>query len=447
MIIVSMLSFLTFIITVFLEFIYVIKVNRIEIISYVRLFFSFVNFLLPSFVGYLIYSKSYFNDFIYDITDASLSIIYIIAIISYILLSLGYHNRLVHNMCASKCNYVLDQSRLLKYVYIIFGIGFISLIIWTSAYGSIGNFAANAAIIRSGYGDVYNKYAFFKQFAKYLNLSFVISGMFFLYKAISDNKGIMSYCSALLITIFSGIGSVLFLLCSDARGPFAGCLLVIAMGSYSFYCNKKKVSASKQLFIIGSIVICIFLLASSLSELANVLRYDSGFDSKRYTFMDRILNEFIFVTLAQNKVLNVLFSNSFEYKFFDEILGAALSWIPSRFKPFEEPMTLWQYNTILIKGYDGKGTLPTDIISSSIYYFNIIGPLIVLPLFGCVIRLIENKISSIPDVFIEVFFKSYMTLFLVFLVSHFMFRSIVYENLTVAIALYLLFKVCRKKTR
>lgn len=445
MIVISLLYGILFVVYILREYIYIIRKNRIEIISYVRIYYSIINGLFPC----IIYFKYTLGDsqVISDIgivKTSNITITLFFSVVGYIFLSIGYFTRFSDNSKnLFKRKIYIDERKLFNLTFILMLVGFSSLFIWTRAYGSISTFIKQAALIRSGYGEVSNSYAFFKHFAKFVNFSFFIFGSYSLFNMV--DKQLTKYRFMLIIsTILSFIGSFIFLLCSDSRATFAANIIIIVLSFFSLYSVKKEFSAKKQLLIILLIGIVGFIMTSITSNLANMYRYSEyTLGNLDTNIINRFISEYKFVIQSQNKVVDVLFSSQYKWKLFDDIYGSLISWLPSSLKPFSDPETLWTYNTILLKGTTSKGTLPTDLISASFYLFYLFGPILLPFLVGKSMKYIELRIERVDSIFYKTTLKSLFSFHFLMLVSHYMLRSIVYENMSSIIGIVLVHYLCR----
>lgn len=447
MILLSVLYGILFVVYILREYTFIKKKNKIEIISYVRIYYSLINGLLPC----IVYFRYDMGDLaiiseIGTIEPTNIAIIFFCSIIGYIFLSIGYRTSFSNKWKnVSKKKISIDERKLFYLVFILMLVGYLSLFRWTMAYGSISNFMQHASSIRSGHGEFTNNYAFFKHFAKFVNFSFIIFGSYFIFSKI-DRKLIKNKFMLSIFSLFSFVGAFAFLLCSDSRGTFGTAIIVIALSAVSFYSMKKKLLVRKQLLIIGMIAVVGFIITSMASNIANIYRYGEPIlGNSDINIIDKFISEFNFIIQTQNKVIDVIFSSQYKWKLFDDILGSLIAWLPSFLKPFSDPETLWTYNTILIKGTSNTGILPTDMLSASFYLFFLFGP-IFLPLFiGKTIKYVEEKIESINNIPYKIILKHLFALKFLMLVSHYMLRSKVYENMSLIVGIILVHYLCRRK--
>lgn len=450
MVILSILYGVLFVLYIAYEFIYMINNKKIGMISIVRALYSFVNGLLPSII-YFRYGIGDTNTISYigEISTGNVAIMLIFSIIGYMSLTLGYNIKIVkkNKPVVTDGNRAIhiDDKKIILLATGLMVIGYISLLIWTSSHGGITSFMKNAALIRSGYSEIYNKYAFFKHFAKFLNFSFLIIGTYFLFDLTDKSKRKKSF-KLFILTGVSFFGAFLFLLASDSRGNFGATILVMMLSTLILNGIRKKRKIGKQIFFILFAAYIGFMVTYMGSEIANYFRYENySINNNDKNFINLVINEFAFVIRSQNKAIEVIFTPEYNWKLFDDISGSIISWLPTRLKPYTEPQTLWEYNTLLIKGTTNTGTQPTDLLTASLYLFHIIGPFLLPNLLGQVVRITEKKINLIDSQYFQIIIKCFLAYKFGMFASHYMLRSIVYENMYLIIGLVLVLIFGKRK--
>ena len=132
---------------------------------------------------------------------------------------------------------------------------------------------------------------------------------------------------------------------------------------------------------------------------------------------DILEKEFGFIFKTQNFVIH----NIFNLKFYllHDILLSFVSWIPTRMIPFAIPESIWGYNTILIASGFSGGTIPTDLVSGSIYEIGLLGVLIIPFVLGCMIKKADKMFCSTEYNSISSVFKFSIATIAINCVSHF----------------------------
>lgn len=299
---------------------------------------------------------------------------------------------------------------------IALGIGWISLILWTRAYGSITNFVLNANAIRSGHGAVSNTFAFMKHFVRLMSVSLyaILSAYFFI-----KPRGFKRIIHLTLIVI-SIVGNYYYTLASDSRISimFVGLAFVAILLRH-----RKKANIGRYIVLSGLVVFGLLIVVMNADTFTRYVRYgiwkssDSG-------VIESIVREFRFTLSSEMRAIEGWFDGKLRIKLLDEFLNSIVSWIPERFIPFNIPDTVWTYNTN-IYGAVSSGTSPSDILATSIYEIGILGPIVHPFVWGQIIGTIDKRlwtidISPYPDVYYGVFLNA-----AVMQISHNQFSSFV----------------------
>ncbi len=264
-------------------------------------------------------------------------------------------------------------------------IGLVSLLLWTRAYGSVYQFILNASSIRSGKSGVSNSLAFMKYLAKAVEIAaYALLAAFLVNRPRGWSR--VLYLAVLALAVWA---TVLYLLASDGR-------TVIAMSAVAVIVLLLRHRRGERIgrYLAVAALAAAAALALTISADTFTRYFRTGVWQLRETgFLDSIINEFQFVYSAQGYAIHAALSGSLESKFLDDLLIAVTRWIPSRFLPISLPDTVWAYNTANIYGSSASGTSPTDLLSTGIYYFGLVGVVVWPAVFGAAVGLMQNLLD------------------------------------------------------
>ena len=382
------------IVLLYRELRYIYLCSEIQLISFTRIMYSFVYGLLPAIILFREYNGN--NTIIKIDTSGSglgnLVIMMILSIIGYFLLCAGYSSkaRIVLSVGNKRDNnlrevqFTASKATCTVTVIILIVLGWLSLYLWTKAYGSMNVFIQNAARIRSGYG-IQNNLAFFKEFARVI--IFGLYGAFIL--LIKEDNRLFRFLY-LCLTIVAGIGCYVFIMSSDSRTMVAVILIGLALILLDNNVKKHGKQMFSQLIIFALILFIGFFLISIAEPLFRSIREGYHYTYGGFDLFGSLEKEFRYILQTQQTVVEHVFAGDLHLKLIDDVYNALFSWFPSRFKPANMPETLWAYNTRLQLDSARSGTWPTDLISAGIYHLNFFGALL-LPLFyGRILKEMER---------------------------------------------------------
>lgn len=362
----------------------IVRNRKIKIVSCFKLMYSFVYGFLPA----IIFFRAECG--ISSIIDQSNSRSYLItglvyfffAIFVILIFDLGYKNkvsRVKHEIIS--CNTMYWSGIVLTII------GWFSLFLWTKAAGGIFAFIQHADGIRAGYYQLNNSFAFMQNVAKILLFASVVSFSNVL------NQINMRKVISVIVFITSAIGSILFISAWDSRATLGLFILCLYFIYIDYSVSQKNISMRRRIIELAAILFAVFLLIIIAPTIFAFIRNDSNRVSTNMLpgLMTLIEHEFGFVLESQNLTLSFVNGNDFKPLFWNDFVNAIVSWIPTRFIPFEKPQTLWGMITSMA---NSRGTLPTDFISGSIcemWFFGII----VFPIIGgMIIRKLDIKFSE-----------------------------------------------------
>lgn len=436
----------------FIEIKYIRRKNEIQLISITKFMYCFVYGFIPAL---LFFRENIGVDTIGNLDLSGegvveLYAIFFLSLVGYFLLNLGYKAKTIWRIIRRnedegstiKMGLSRYHNQIVITVILFTIVGWLSLYLWTKAYGSIWVFIQNANRIRSGYGTVSNSLAFFKEFARIITIAFYGSVALFLY----ENKGIRKFFAFLLMAI-SFYGCILFTMASDSRTSVAATLIgsVLLIIDFNIKDRGKRVLQQVvMLFVIFVIAYEGLILSESVM---NSLRVGSSVQLEKVDVFSSIEIEFRHLVQSQQTVLKMFFDGILDYKLLDDLYNTMFCWIPSRFHPSNMPSTVWQYNTSNLSF--SSGILPTDILSTGIYHMGIIGAFILPFLYGRIILIVERMAYMKRRGLIEcAIYYNIITICLIN-ISHFQYSNIIQRLFPVfmAICIYTAVKILFGKPR
>ncbi len=395
----------------------IINRNELRIFDLVRLMYSLVYGFIP-FILYLQESNGQRNLYFFDYSRPGIGRIYLMwfmSVVAYGLMNLAYWSVKQNAVPATADIDLMEEDRgFYSKKLIVCGIaaliiGWTSLFLWTRAYGSLQNFIANAARIRSGKGAIYNPYAFVKHFVSILQLSLYALLSSYLYER---PKGLKRILNGILIAL-SLLGNYLYFMASDSRITiiFIG-LAVLIIGLR----HRKKEKVARYLLFAG--IICFVLL--NITMLADSFTYYMRYGIWRVQsggFVGNLTKEFRFIISSDMRAIKAWVTGDLQIQIGNDIVSALTSWIPERFLPFDIPETLWKYNTNLYST-ESTGTNPTSLVATSVYELGLAGTIVFPLLFGFFTAFVEKVLRRNNNiVYADVYFGFFAGLF-VQMVSH-----------------------------
>lgn len=367
----------------------IIRTNRMCLLDYVRLMYAFVYGFLPMLI-YGLESNGDRNLRFYDYSPAGISrlvLFYLLSVCAYGAMNLGYF-AIPKSRKSSSVIEQKDQNKANSIVVagaICLLIGFVSLFMWTMAYGSLQNFMVYASQIRSGRGPIKNNFAFMKQFARILQVALyaLVSG--YLYGEPKKWKRVF----VVALIACAVVGNYYFLLCSDSRASF----LFVGIGIVSILItHRNKYSIRGTLFTSGIIMFILLLVTMMMDYFTNFIRYGNASDIQM-DIIQTITTEFRFIPSTEMRVMRAWSEGVLDYQIGNDLLSALASWIPERFVPYKIPQSVWAYNTNLF-GRLSSGTQPSGLVSTGVYEIGLIGGLIHPFLYGVVTAIFDRKLFS-----------------------------------------------------
>ncbi len=422
----ALLYLITGIVYLLLEISFLKKTKKIYIISVTRLMFAFVYGFLPAIIFY----RQYLGISSLRLSMTYLDIInfykvFVFSIFLYILLSIGYGdvNLSKKNLLIEECK-ELNVTPEIKSIwticsFILLIIGWLSLHLWTKAYGSMWEFIQNANMIRSGLGEKKNSLAFFKEFAKVINFGFYGMLALTLYEKNRIKKSIF-----LIATIIGLCGALIFTMASDSRISVGFTILgaVFIVVDYNIKYRNKTIKS--QILIVAIALVAAYFCIIMSDSVMTSMRAEKDYVYEEVGMLDSVEKEFGFVIKTQQKAMQMLNDSEIESKLLDDVTRALFAWLPSRFHPKGlTSKSLWTYNTEILD-YP-SGTQPTDILSAGIHYGGLFTLFLTPLLYGMLLKKIDIIASKKRNnLLVSAFYYGLLATFIQ-LVSHFQLYSIV----------------------
>lgn len=379
--ILGILYLLTFILFIIIEILYISKHRSIRAISYLRLMYSLIYGLVPALV--------YFNNSVYNLDFSDLGIeylyiLYVLAIAGYISINLGYILRISKTCTIHKR---VEIKNLYTSGVLLMIVGFVSLLLWTKAFGSPFGIIKYASEIRSGDTPVDNPFTFMKHTSTLLMFA---SYIFFIFL---DDKRYNRLITVIFL-LFSVFWSVIYLIANDGRMSFILYFTIFVL--YRIILSSSKGSLGRSFLKLAAVALVTFVLMATADYYLNYIKYGSAGDiSSDENLTSMVTSELGYTMLSGQTSLQALTEGLSGSNILMDMEAGIFAWIPSSFKP-DNLVPLFNYNTML-SGYN-NGTLPTDFLSMCIYDLGIFGVFIMSFLLGAIFHRIDSIYESNRDV-------------------------------------------------
>ena len=371
----------------------ILRRNELKIFDLVRLMYSFVYGLMP-FLLYFQESIGERNLYFYDYSKEGLYRLYLIwflSVAAYGIMTLAYMS--IRNKNQNDIGRIdpelNDRSDIVTRLFVCgimsLIIGYISLFLWTAAYGSLSEFIRNAQRIRSGKGLIYNRFAFVKQFVKILPLSLYSLLSAYLFEHPRGFKKII-YIALLALSF---IGNYYYFIASDARVT----ILFTGLAVLSISLRHRKKHNLGRYLVIAALFGFVILEATMLADSFTYFVRHGEWRTVNAGFIDNLNIEFRFSLSSEMKAIKAWLAGDLKPQIINDLINSVTGWIPDRFLPFKVPDTLWRYNTKMYGEYTGA-TSPTSLVATSIYEFGLAGVIIFPLCFGFLIGIIEKLLWS-----------------------------------------------------
>jgi len=382
---VGILSYLFGVTILLIEYFNIKKKNKLEMIDYVRIFYALIYGITPgSLFFYVFYHGNTLFPYNYiSFDNEGINALYfnlIFSFIAFILINFGYYLLPKSTYNNPKKSAVITIN-ILKYSgLIIFVLGFVSLLLWTHAYGGPFGILPYANSLRAGRDvGIYNPFTFFMRGAQLLIFSSYLFFIVYLQK---------KQFSILILFLISTFFTSLYLFANSGRMMFIIFFLTLIFINYDFKSLMgKRVNIKKILLLF----ILSLILMNASEAILNVIQTNSyqkiGFN---FNILQLLREEFFFPSINIQVVTKALESGVAGSRIFIDLPYSIFAWLPTRFKP-SDYVTLEITNTLLRFGTLKFGGLPTDFITTCLYELGYFGLFFLPTIFGLIIKLLENK--------------------------------------------------------
>ena len=275
----------------------------------------------------------------------------------------------------SKWKIDITSNRFFVITMIISLIGILSLVLWTKAYGYPWDIIHYANAIRSGNSPIYNQFSFVKPLCGFVIIAFYNNLIIF---KKTNHKILNSF-----LLVINGFFSIIYLLANDSR-MF---ILVFFLCVILFYKNRNVHINLKNVLFYTSLIIVTLLALAKLDGVTYFIRNGEELKDSSSSLMLDAMSEFSYTYRNGVNVLylydNAQITGPHEPIDLKNIVTFLL---PERLNMDKEDLT--RLNTSFY--HNISGSVPTDIITASIYKFHLLG-IIVLPIFiAFVLNWLEN---------------------------------------------------------
>lgn len=253
---------------------------------------------------------------------------------------------------------------------IIMIIGWIALVIYTRAYGSIFGIFDYAPLIRDNIFLIENKFTFMQP----LTMLLIISSLNYvvLIKNMSG-KSVKYKSVTIILTTISFCGLLIVLESIDSRTKILSLILMIAFLMF----NKRIFNVKKKnIIVLVGFLILFCILMVNVENITNLFRKNEtkSVNTKKMNIAEFINKNFGFVYVNNLNVLDrIINQKNLQVRLGENIKGIAVSLLPRSIK--EKVYTnMHVYNTSFSE--KERGVIPSDLMTSSIYSLGYLGPII-----------------------------------------------------------------------
>jgi hypothetical protein len=280
-------------------------------------------------------------------------------------------------------NTINNKIEILSLVCLIFGI--VSITLWSWAYGGIIELLMRANAVRGGWDTTANPFAFMKHPSSLLAFA-----SFFYAELLVEKKSI--FLNAFLF-IISATFSVLYYLCTDGRMATIVYFIVLYFILSKSFSNKQ--GGIKRIIKFTLVIIIGLVLIFYMDTLTNYFRTGVwGLDNKSETRSYVFISEFNYIIVAGQMSVHQCLQDGGPFLIVRDVLCGLFAWFPSSLKPeivnawTNGGGNVWGYNTHMINP-NSHGTMPSDIVSTSLYDISFFGLVLVSFFWGCIIKKLD----------------------------------------------------------
>lgn len=436
-------------ISIFFEIRELSNKKRIEIMDFFRFFYLFFYCIVPICYITAIKTGSYLELRAYEWMETNSLIfkyiIFIIHVTIYIGINFFYNLLNKNRKIEKKEKNEIDINKSYFYIsnLIIMTIGWIALVIYTRAYGSIFGIFDYAPLIRDNIFIIENKFTFMQPITMFL----IISSLNYVVLLKNMNNKSTKYKSAtIILALISFFGLFVVLESIDSRTKILSLMLMIAFLLFSkkiFNINKKTI------IILIAFVIVFMVLMANADNITNLFRKNGteNLNISTVNILDFINSNFGFVYVNNLNILDrIINQKNLQIRIGENIKGITVSLLPRSIK--EKVYTnMHVYNTSFSE--KERGVIPSDLMTSSIYSMGYLGPIIFsvwIAIILYLLNMIFERYKQLNDFYILL--KGYIGFDICMsLVSFYDISSIIFScfELIAGIIIIIIFKVIAMK--
>lgn len=366
----------------------VFKAKKIELSDFFKLFYIFFYGLVPicTLIAFKQERESIIKCFFIENTNDYLKyILYFLTIMFYILYNIAFkYIKKKDFKLVVYSGKIIDENSKNFYVgnLVLLIVGWISLFVYTFDYGGIFSTFKYAEDIRNNLCTITNRFTYFQPFTMLLLLlpfNYVV-----LLNKFKD-KSTKYKIITILLFVLSVIGSSFVLLIIDSRGRMLMTILIIV---YYFY-KEKILNFNKKSMVKLAIIMVSFSFLLINSENISGFLHNQNRTEQQTKINEFVAQEFGYTYLNGINVIDRKFKNTNgDIRFFKNVYAITISLLPRSIQK-KMVVNMPTYNTSFY--HRNKGTVPSDLITSSIYSLGYIGP-IIFPFFMALLTCFLNSI-------------------------------------------------------
>lgn len=369
----------------------ILQIKTLRIIHVVGYMFAFTYGLIPA---YFIYDKECYNYKHVFLEDMDYWFIwFVLGVIMYLVIQLVYYvNNHIVFIHRQHENNIFKATQISAVLALI--IGAYSLMLWTRAYGGLGNAILIADLVRSQESNIFNPYAFMVHVANIL----IPSTLFFVYAC---KKKQLLLLNILCVCIAMPL-SVGLLIAQDGRLSMV--LFVILIVLMAMNASEHGAMSKKKLLLMGATCIAGLVTIQYINSWTAYLRTGIEYDATEYLGNESFVDvEFSHILRGGIYSVKQFWEDGSPFLIWQDIKAALFAWIPSRWKP-DDIVYIWEYNTTQLMHGAASGTQPTDMVTTAIYDMGIGGPIISGIFWGGITRYIDRLLGGANGIWIIVYY-------------------------------------------
>lgn len=306
----------------------------------------------------------------------------LLTVVGYLFLHFGYKIKTGENK--EKIEYPKQKTLLVAFIFAV--ISFVSLLLWASGYGGVGNLLANAGKIRAGFILSRNAFTFFKHFVP---LSLMASWLLFNMFLRKEINGFEKKLGAGILLVCNVVLSIIYIQANDGRMLLAVYFFLFFVLYFKYQYEIKQANITPMLIKFGIafvVALVILLNADAILAFLGDKAYEESDSSGG--IVGTLSKEFSFIMSGTQNVLLQISSKTGRSMIINDVVNGVFAWLPTSLKPIALE-DVWNYNTrVLDTGTYGQS--PTSIVAQSLYDLSYWGIIIIPLIYGKLIRKIET---------------------------------------------------------